>query len=660
MDPRIPEELLTIDCLKKVVREICTTQTTTESWETHRDEFNASFERFMSSCTNMTETTKLKWTSGIQGTQKKFVEYMEIPEKTAEVIQEILETYMLLVNASFLVDTTQGSYEYMNGIEFPGLWSRVLYNDDTRTKKYRNMLVGCRPVQFKSPTTQHHGWTLMLINARWIINHLLQTHPNSLLSEYDTNLGYALNYWEHCMLLPEPPMVDARCMKSVEVWMVDSEGGEDDDLVEYDMVGINYILPAFLGMPCGVTVSKGFVFILTTDGEIFKLQISRPVVTDGVEKRELLIYDRTKCIVQHPNKCTIKRLNFEKGTAAFPALISRMPQDLFDSPSRGVEWHTNLSPTSLLVDPCGKLIVLSCAQSRIYEIHPVFGWIKEHLGRPAPRGWLADWKDIAPRELTDLEQDQTNCSFRCLMCGTFDDRGDLFVCDGNWIRKITYASKLEGNGSVVRDRTKFNVKNVINLHAECATSIAVGPTGLIVAKAVWEKHKYKTYLADIHIFEYKDHEGKSVRKRNVVDIKKQGDELLCSLLVDGMDNIVFGTDGRLEFLEKASWFYMDHPGSKIRTRGDKKSTHMLMHEFGMWTTSPFYLTWFGGSILACTRWKEKPMLSFLHGKPQTTNKRPLPEASEGERQASRPRTTAPGGPAGGTAALLQQLAQICI
>ena len=187
MDPptqRYADELLTIDCLKMVVSKICAVETTPEPWESSSEEFDASFERFMSACTNMTETTKLKWTADIRGTQQKFVENMDIAEKTAEVVQEILETYMLLVNASFLVDTTEGSYEYMNGIQFPGLWIRVLYKDDTSTKKYRNMLVGCRPTQFKCPAIQNDGWILMLWNTRWIINHLLKTHPNSLLSEY--------------------------------------------------------------------------------------------------------------------------------------------------------------------------------------------------------------------------------------------------------------------------------------------------------------------------------------------------------------------------------------------------------------------------------------------------------------------------------------------
>ena len=286
------------------------------------------------------------------------------------------------------------------------------------------------------------------------------------------------------------------------------------------------------------------------------------------------------------------------------------------------------------------------------------GRIQEHLGRPAPRVTM---QDIKAYELTDPNQDQTNCSFKRLMCGTFDAAGDLFVCDQSWIRKITYTNTVRVDDSVVRDRTRFTVENIIDLYAcEFATSIALGPTGLIVVKSVWERTQYKTYLADIHIFDYKDHEGKPVHNRNVVGIKKEGDELLCSLLVDGMDQIVFSTWGKLQVLEKASWFYIDCPGPKIRTRGDQESDHMLMHNLELWAPSLSYLTWFGGSILLCTTSNKKPVLSFLHGKPQTTNKRPLPEASEEERRASRPRTTAPGGPAGGTAALLQQLAQICI
>jgi hypothetical protein len=660
---RFADELLTIDCLKFVVKSICVAEPTTELWETARDEFTATFEGFMKNVEVQREDENTKWSAGIRAAKDKFVEKMDTPTKGDEDVQEILETYMLRVNASFLVDTRAMKYEFMNGIQFPGLWSRVLYKDDTPTKKYRNMLVGCRPTQIKPRDPMLDGWSLMLCTARKHVNLLLQTHPNSLLSEYDTNLRYALNLWEYGMILPDPPPVDARAMASVGVWTVDADDDEHSGMFQYDMIGKNYILPAFLGIPCGVTVSKGFVFILTTDGEIFKVQISQLVVKDGVQRQQLLIYEDTKCIVEAPNRCTIERLNFEKGTVKFPALTSSMPKALYDGPAPGVNWHTNLSPTSLLVDPCGKLIVLSCAQSKIYEVDPTTGMgrIKEHLGKPAPRGWLADWKDIAPRELTDPKQDQTNCSFKRLMCGTFDGVGDLYVCDGNWIRKITYAKTVQGNGSVVRDRTRFTVENIIQLyHAECATYISVGQTGLVVAQAVWYKTKYRTRLADIHFFGDGVRDGKSVLNRNVVDIQREDDDFLCSFLVDGEDRILFGRWGRLEVVEKADWHYIDSPGPKIRTRGDRESEHMVMHNLQLWAPSLSYLTWFGGSILLCTTTDKKPVLSFLHGKPQTTNKRPLPEASQAQRPASRPRTAPAGGGAGGTQALLQQLAQICI
>lgn len=648
-----PREELTKRGLRTCVHEICTVDATEEPWEATRDEFDASFKRFVDACKVANKEEERKWTEGIRATQQDFVKKMNITEKTSADVQEILEAYMLLVNASFLVEAFNAmTYEYMNGIQFPGLWSRVLYKDDTPNKKYRNMLVGCRPMQFTCPATQNGGWTLMLFAARMDINYLLQTHPNSLLSEYDTNLSYALNYFENCTLIPDPPSVNEAPMKSLYEWMVPVDGGENDGM-EYKLIGINYILPAFLGVPCGVNVCKGFVFILTTDGEIFKLQISQLVSIDGVERRQLLIYNTTKCIVEYPNKCTIKRINFEKGTAKFPALTSCMPRRFGDRPPHNMNWFCELSPTSLLVDPGGMLLVLSHAQSKMYEIDPLLGEIRGHWGQPTPRG-------VRPRARTDPPEDEKNCTFKELMCGKFDGRGNLFVCDQHWIRKITYGTTLQG-GNTVRDHRKFTVSNIINLH-EYATSIGIGPTGVVVAEAIWDRvfKRYFPRLVDVQIYNHLDKHGNSIHGRTTTDIMRVGSGIVCSILVDGADQVVFCANDRLEVVDREKYTYINGPG-KIPTRGGlPESEHLIMHKLEFQQPSLSYLTWFGGSILACTTSNQRPVLSFLFGKQQTTNKRPLPDASDAQGRESRPRTAPAGGAAGGTRALLQQMAQMCV
>lgn len=639
-----------VACLRTCVHEICTVYATEEPWEASRDEFDLSFTRFIDACKIAHEEHEKKWTEGIRATQQDFVRKMNIAGKTSADIQEILEAYMLLVNASFLTDALAMNYEYMNGMQFPGLWSRVLYNDDTPTKKYRNMLVGSRPMSFTCPETQIQGWTLMLFNARMHINYLLQTHPNSLLSEYDTNLRYALNYYENCVHLPEPPPLNGGRLKDIGEWMVPVEGDEDD--MQYKLIGINYVLPAFLGVPCGVDVCKGFIFILTTDGEIFKLQISQLVSIDGVDQKQLLIYDTTKCIVEYPNKCTIKRINFEKGTAKFPALTSCMPIRFGDRPPHNMNWFLELSPTSLLVDPGGNLLVLSHAQSKIYEINPRFGAIRGHWGQPAPQG-------VAPRERTDPLQDETNCTFKELMCGVVDAHGNLYVCDQHWIRKITYGTTLQ-YGETVRDNTKFTVSNIINLH-EYATSIGIGPTGLVVAESIWDRtfQKYFPRLVDVQIHNRFDKHGNVIHRRTTTDIMRVGAEIVCSILVDGTDQVVFCANGRLEVVDRQKYTYVKG-SAKIPTRGGlPESEHTIMHSLQLREPSLAYLTWFGGNILACTTSNKLPVLSFLHGTPEITNKRPLPDASEAQDRASRPRTAPAGwGALGGTRALLQQMAQM--
>jgi hypothetical protein len=81
-------------------------------------------------------------------------------------------------------------------------------------------------------------------------------------------------------------------------------------------------LPRYLGVPCGCVVLGGYIYLLTTDGEIFRLQLGHMVRENEALAYKSLIHDKEKCIVETPNQCIIERVHFEKGTKNFPALVN--------------------------------------------------------------------------------------------------------------------------------------------------------------------------------------------------------------------------------------------------------------------------------------------------------------------------------------------------
>ncbi len=154
--------------LNQVLNEICRVELTDQTWTEIKEEFEKRGNGYITSAT----TKNTAWKPAMQATMTKFVADMDLEETypamghtkgrdeetkrlalKASNLQEVIENYMLLVNASLLVQPDAVEYAFMDGMQFPGLWSRVLYNDQTRTKKYRNMLVGNRPFQFQADNT---------------------------------------------------------------------------------------------------------------------------------------------------------------------------------------------------------------------------------------------------------------------------------------------------------------------------------------------------------------------------------------------------------------------------------------------------------------------------------------------------------------------------
>ena len=163
--------------------------------------------------------------------------------------QQTIENYMFLVNSSFLLEPRRADnnwkFEYMNGIQFPGLWSRCLYDDATRNQMYRNMLVVNRPTPFGVDRDKEWPWQQTLTNIRMLMNRLIPATDNSLLSEYTTNLPYTLNFYENEDVTEPAPLNSSR---DIETWTKSVPGG-----VGYDLDADNLILPSFLGTPCGIT-----------------------------------------------------------------------------------------------------------------------------------------------------------------------------------------------------------------------------------------------------------------------------------------------------------------------------------------------------------------------------------------------------------------------
>jgi hypothetical protein len=542
--------------LNQVLNEICSAEATEQAWGEIKEEFQKSGDGYITSAT----TNRPAWAPAMQATMTKFVAGMDFQETQpaiqlramlhvndpiraedlkrqaviADNLQEVIENYMLLVNASLLVQPDAVEYAFMDGLQFPGLWSRELYDDPTRTKKYRNMLVGSRPFQFQADST---GWRSMLLCARMVINKILVSKPNGLLSEYDTNLAYALNHLENKAAGP-PAGINPNPLSNVDKFLKEINGG-----TRFDMMAKTFILPTFLGTPCGVTSSNGFIFIITTDGEIFQLQMNRKVDAlfseDGGTTQETLLVDLTRCIVAKPNRCIIRRLNFQKNTTAFPALTCHMPSNVYTRPTINgttyVNWHTRQQPTCLLAHPRGeaKLYVLSCAQCAIYEINWQTHIIKKHIGGPLAPG------EVRLRGYKDPDEDEKTVKFQRLTCGVFDADANLFVVDNGWMRRIKYDAT---------NRTKFTVKNMIHICQE-VTSIALGPAGFVVGLVIWNANKKDHHgegVYDQQLCDIVQHTVDGKVQLNLVTIKDFGHyHYIGSMLVDGANHNILSTQTNL-------------------------------------------------------------------------------------------------------------------
>jgi hypothetical protein len=639
---------------------ICTRDATTAEWQRDSQEaFDGCFDRFMQAFEYEREMTpdQKTWATEMRRIKKDFlqqfvVEAMKVKvgavllrgitdydhreEQDAVVFSRrlqnakaIVENFMLLVNTSFMYDPEafkfQNTFGVMHGLQFPGLWSRVLYKDPTPNHKYRNMLVGHRPAfyekkqagvflapYFECPKDQADGWALALYGVRMHINTMLLTFHDTILNEYDAHVNTVLNYWKNQPLLQEPPFFfGAAPANSVDAMTKPVEGG----LSRYDIAETCMFLPKSLGRPCSVTTAKGYIFILTTAGEIWKVQTLSGLKTDTCES---LVADWTKCIVEAPNRCVVKRLNFTKDSADFPALVCRMPDNTprQDAPDWSKNWIAELSPTSLLADPrtASILYVLSHEQRKIYEItfnNEHMSIIRVHAGGKPNGRW-------GPRKQGDADENQDNVVFDGLMCGAFDADFNLYVCDNNWIRKITYASK--------DTRAKFTVSNIFHLQWP-ATCMTWSNSGFVVSEYVWtSQKKFKQVLCDVKW--YGEEGAMRLEERTIAD---NGTSLAGSVLVDREDNIVYC----------AQTWLMNVNRDELQD-GRLQHKRYKMHNCLLTGSELRQLTWFGGNILLCSLTFKGPLLlTFRKAGSEAAGGKREREAGGAEAEAApaqRPRT----------------------
>ena len=653
---------------------VCTDHPSPVTWEEIKGVALASFARFMEQC----QHSEPSWAEGMQETMNKFVagadlvlvaasekvfETMRrmstgIPDEDRRIaeaervrahrqklIEQTIEQYMLLVNASLLLEPWRAyqhtPFEYMHGIEFPGLWSRVLYADATPNKIYRNMLVGNRPRGFSCDADATWDWTTNLQNIRRLINHLIPAADRSLLSEYATNLHYAMNFFRNEDEVRDPPAENY--MSDVDTWSKPADPGH----ITYDVASANLILPSFLGTPCGVVFRQGYLYMLTTDGEIFRLQISHLISHEGALANKPLISDPTKCIVEHPNKCVIKRVHFEKGTPNFPALVS-----IWDS-----KVHLELMPTCLVAAPLGRLFVVSARLKAIYEISLNFGRIKVHAGKPDLTG-DAHMRRVLPAFERGVEHNRTwdTLEFRSPTCAVFDANNNLWVCDGTWLRQIKYETG-DATGK------NITVSNEVNLGVY-ATCMALGQKGFVVVEHDWSRlhTRYEPRLWDVQFLDGKTAAGAKREIRKSTTIKRLGVSSIGSIIVDSRDQILFCPRRNIRCVDRSDYQWVSCPEPIPYRENEEGVDDVYMKDLLIEGGGMCYLTWFLGNILLFTESKDKkPIMTVL----SKQRKQAAAGAAEGDTAGRevRPRTAGRGRGAGGalplsTDVLLRQLAEV--
>jgi hypothetical protein len=446
-------------------------------------------------------------------------------------------------------------------------------------------------------------------------------------------------------------------------------------MIQYDVRSDQMILPRFMGTPCGAVFRDGRIFVLTTEGEIFKLQIHHQVSENGKVVDKGLIHCTQTCIVEAPNRCVIERVHFEKGTEHFPVMRHIWnPQDC-----------VALKPTCLLDTPQG-LLVVHCEYKVIWEVFPngsnnegpAAGWyvqgIRVHAGKPRVG------HGVTHRERGQGQQDQTTVEFDEPRCAVLDGNKDLWVCDRDWLRKIAYDKQ-------DLERTTFTVSNEVGLTGEFPTSIAMGAKGFVLLEHYSDLTfgtRWKPRLLDVQWLNLLDKEGKvykEIRKSSL--IKDLGPNDIGSIILDSKDQIIFCETNRnnVRCVDRAPYVWGGPPESPYPYReNDEGTDDVIMKGFLFGGKTTCHLTWYRGSIALLTTSKDGPILVLLGKQPTQPGKRAADGAADGDelRAAARPSTapagrgqalarpsTAPAGRGRGRGLpraehLLLQLAELCL
>ena len=442
-------------------------------------------------------------------------------------------------------------------------------------------MVGDRPRTGTCSENMETKWKNMLIKTRIHIETMIG-NTDSLLTEYRINLDYVLYQFEtyDFRTVYHPPTVrsnEESRVQNLDHWLKETT----TDAAQFNVDMLSYKLPKFLGTPCGVATFKQDIYILTTEGELFKLLIKD-------------ILDQKKCIVERPNTCSLERIMFDKTNP----LISKIdPKNFIDG----------ISPTCLLMDPNGFPLVVSHAHGVIYRIIPSYKEIKIHAG-----------KEVVQYRTDMTDGDEKTATFRAPTCAVFDHENNLWVADFTKLRKITYESGTQ--------YTKFDVETILETH-KTITSMAWGPRGLVLTESQWSipNQFYTSWLYDMQTLVYDPGYMKKnsfffddmikagvTKDRAITSIKDRVcNGIIGSILVDGCNHIVYAK-GTLYCVDRAEIQRMSPPRwTPTRNRDDTQLVIMKRIELPL--KSRKYLAWWRQQILLVTALEGQPILMFFSG-----------------------------------------------
>jgi hypothetical protein len=355
-----------------------------------------------------------------------------------------------------------------------------------------------------------------------------------------------------------------------------------------------------------------------------------------------------------------------------------------------------LQPTCLVASASNKLLVVSCRYQAIYEI-TVGGFntlgtsagIRVHAGKPNYTHGMNLDAPIMQRALGDEHnQSEELAEFRSPTCAVVDSENNLWVCDYNWLRKITYHKVMEGS----RVKQTFTVSNEMPL-AEAPTFMALGKQGFVFVAHNWVgvARQWESRLYDAAFLDHVREDGHVHKIRKTMFVRNVDNYDIGNVILDKTDQILCCPRDSLQCINKKNsvvkWRDLSGGGKSCYREESKDNgvEDISMVSFGPMPRTACYVTWYHGKIVTFTTNEQGPVMvmfgsnqkyeaylatkRFAEGPPEgwggERNVRPQ-TAPAGRGQAPARPSTAPaerGGGRGGVAStqqLLLRIEELCL